>query len=547
MSTLPIITCLLGMGIVLMVIPLILRICRHFNLAGRTPDLHHTHRAPIQRLGGIALAAAFVGVGTFVAIFFPEQGEGRHFPVVPMGALAMFVLGLWDDIWSVSARKKLLGQVIIATAVSCCGISIQVFKIPFTETVIHLGAWGGVITVIWLVTMTNLINLIDGVDGLAGGISLMLMALLAYVGHQSGNLELIASGMAGALLGFLWFNFPPARIYMGDGGAYFLGFQIGIYTIVSSQKGTVLPGLAAPPFLLALPIVDTTLAILRRGLRGLPVFRPDRKHIHHRLLDMGFSRRRAVLSLYAVTLVFLAMGFTAFVSRGHLIPALLGISALVLMLCAGRFSFSRRWFAVSRVVGDSLKIRREVKYAVCLTRWLALEGARCQSIEGLWSDLVFLAQRLGFTSIKLTLADGERSWVKPDSGDTVHFSRQELQGGLLGTLEVKAHSRLVAGSDETVSAPSTVAGPARATESSANASAASAGAVVSGSRITDGKLFEIVSELLAEGWIQAVGKWNRPANSPLRFDSKVPVQRTIPRPRTHVAVPVLQGMPQVSP
>src|ERR1044071_1456388 len=115
------------------------------------------------------------------------------------------------------------------------------------------------VTVLWLVGMTNLINLIDGVDGLAGGICLMLMTLLAFVGHQTGNLALVSAGMAGALLGFLWFNFPPARIYMGDGGAYLLGFQIGLFTIVGSQKGTILPALVAPLFVLALPIVDTSL------------------------------------------------------------------------------------------------------------------------------------------------------------------------------------------------------------------------------------------------------------------------------------------------
>jgi UDP-GlcNAc:undecaprenyl-phosphate GlcNAc-1-phosphate transferase len=148
--------------------------------------------------------------------------------------------------------------------------------IPFSATIIDLGNWGILITVLWLVGMTNLINLIDGADGLAGGICLMLMVLLAYVGHESGSFELLVSGMAGALLAFLWFNFPPARIYLGDGGAYFLGFQIGLLAILSSHKGTVLAALVAPLFVLALPIIDTALAILRRGLRGLPIFRPDR-------------------------------------------------------------------------------------------------------------------------------------------------------------------------------------------------------------------------------------------------------------------------------
>src|SRR4029079_9264684 len=124
--------------------------------------------------------------------------------------------------------------------------------------------------------------------------------------------------MVGALLGFLWFNFPPARIYMGDGGAYFLGFQIGLMSIASSQKGTIMAALVAPLFVLALPIVDVSLAILRRGLRGLPIFRPDCRRILHHLISMVHSHRRVVISIYAVTLVFLMMGFMAFWSRGHL-------------------------------------------------------------------------------------------------------------------------------------------------------------------------------------------------------------------------------------
>src|SRR5207247_916357 len=140
-----------------------------------------------------------------------------------------------------------------------------------------------------------------------------------------------ASGMVGALVGFLWFNFPPARVYMGDGGAYFLGFQIGLFAIISSHKGTVFAALVAPLFVLALPIADTALAILRRGLQGLPIFRPDRRHIHHRLIKKGLSRRKVVLSFYAVTLAFMVLGLMAFWSRGQLVPTLLGVAALILL------------------------------------------------------------------------------------------------------------------------------------------------------------------------------------------------------------------------
>ena len=490
----------------------------------RTADSHHTHKTAIPRVGGIALAAAFLGIEAFLAICLPERRDLHQLPVILGSSLAMFGLGLWDDIGSLGAKRKFLGQILISAVVCSFGIGIQSFKIPFTDTIIHLGAWGSVITVVWLVSMTNLINLIDGVDGLAGGICLMLMALLAYVGHQSGNLELVASGMVGALLGFLWFNFPPARIYMGDGGAYLLGFQIGLFTIVSSQKGTILPALVAPLFVLALPILDTSLAILRRGLRGLPIFRPDRQHIHHRLIDMGLSRKKVVLSLYAVTLVFLAMGFTAFMSRGNLVPALLGVAVLILILCAGRLRFSREWFAVGRLVGNSLNMRREVQCALCLTRWLAMEGARRTSIEGLWSDLIFVAQRLGFTTIKLTLADGERVWEQPESGGPTHDVRHVLQGGLCGILEVKARSTPENALSASSSEPEIVEDEAGS--------------------ISDPKLFEIISELLAEGWIKAAKKWKEGALTPLRFDSRVSMRRTTREPSA--LLPVLQSLPQGS-
>ena len=166
-----------------------------------------------------------------------------------------------------------------------------------------------------------------------------------------------------------------ASTHRGD-NCYFLGFQIGLFSILSSHKGTVFAALTAPLFVLALPILDTALAIVRRGLRGLPIFRPDRKHIHHHLLGMGMSRQKVVLYLYVVTLLFLVMGFAAYWSRGRLIPVLLGAATLILLLCAGKLRFSQDWFAVGQVVGNSLDMRQEVHYALTLTHWLALEGGR---------------------------------------------------------------------------------------------------------------------------------------------------------------------------
>ena len=328
----------------------------------------------------------------------------------------------------------------------------------------------------------------------------MLMVLLAYVGHQSGSMELIVSGMAGALLAFLWFNFPPARIYLGDGGAYFLGFQIGLFAVLSSHKGTVFVALTAPLFVLALPILDTALAILRRGLRGLPIFRPDRRHLHHHLLGMGLSRRRVVLYFYAVTLIFLVMGFAAFWSRGNLIPVLLGVATLILLLCAGRLHFSREWFAVGRIVGNSLEMRQEIHYALTLMRWLELEGGRRHSAEELWSDLVFAAQRLGYVSAKMTLADGERKWEQTNDGQpTTRSVVEAFHAGRLGTLELKApYCPLDTDPAQSRQGCDRLFCPC----------------------VSDDIMFEIVSELLAEGWVKGLRKSNHPGTTPLRFDTK---------------------------
>ena len=269
-------------------ITLILFATQRYGVPDRTIEAHHTHKIPIPRFGGVALAGSMAVVFLLFSFllgkdFWVQSQRG----LIVVLTLAMFFVGLYDDLFVLGAKRKLFGQLVIASLAYIYGIGIHEFKIPITYQVIDLGLWSGPITVIWLVAMTNLINLIDGIDGLAGGICLMLMSLFLYVSMQSGIVPIISAGLVGALLAFLRFNFPPAKIYMGDGGAYMLGFFIGCTTIVTSQKGTIVAALVAPLFVLALPIIDTSLAIIRRGLKGLPLFRPDKRHIHHRLLAAG--------------------------------------------------------------------------------------------------------------------------------------------------------------------------------------------------------------------------------------------------------------------
>jgi len=467
---------------------------------GGARDHHHTHQVPVPRLGGVAMAGGMVAVVlVFIVFFGSDFVMTSSWLLIVLASLAMFCLGLYDDLFSLGAKNKLLLQLLIASGTYFLGIGISHFRMPFVNHVIDLGIWSWPVTVIWLVAMTNLINLIDGVDGLAGGICLMLMLLLLYVSNATGTVPILTAGMVGAILGFLKFNFPPARIYMGDGGAYFLGFLIGSTTIVTAQKGTVFAGLVAPLFVLALPIIDTSLAILRRGLRGLPLFRPDRKHIHHRLLAMGHSRRQVVLGLYAFTAFFLLLGFVTFCFHGQYFPLIAGVGVLTVLLVAGKLNFSREWFSIGRVVGNSLMSRQDVQYAMCLSKWLAMEGTRAENIENLAEDAVIMACKLGFSSVRIRLEDGEKYWQIDDTSlEEQEFFKHNLPGRKECTLELGVLKPVT-------SMPAPAGLPAWHSEST----------------------FEVLADLLAEGWIKAVLDWEKIHQLPIRFSILPDPTRTV--------------------
>jgi UDP-GlcNAc:undecaprenyl-phosphate GlcNAc-1-phosphate transferase len=503
MDFLPFLICgATGLVISLALIPVIRKVSLDWGLTRGAREAHHAHRLPVPRYGGLALVVAFLGIELVAMILSPVPAAQRQDTLVMiLGCVAMFTVGFWDDAKPLGAQRKLYLQIAIAAGVCASGITVETFKVPFADVTVQLGWLGYIVTVLWLVSLTNLINLVDGVDGLAGGICLMLMALLAYVGHAQCNLHLLAAGMVGALAGFLCFNFPPARIYMGDGGAYFLGFLIGVSTVVSSQKGTVLAALIAPLFVLALPLLDTTLAIIRRGCQGLPIFRPDRRHIHHRLLETGVSQRKVVLGIYGFTAVFLLMGFMAFASKGLWIPNLVGLGALMILLLAGQLNFTREWFAVGRVLGNSLQVRQEIQYALAITNWLMLEGARCPRLDSLWDSLVFAARKLGFNYIRLTLQDGERIWQDAGARADIPCYRAAVLSGEYGGLELGARIRA-----ETPPTTPEAAAPDLVIETDDQG-------------LSDQRAFNIIADLLAEGWVKAARRWCQASRLPLRFDA----------------------------
>jgi UDP-GlcNAc:undecaprenyl-phosphate GlcNAc-1-phosphate transferase len=417
--------------------------------ATRSADFHHSRKEPIPRLGGVALVSAFVIVVLTVYLCSSVSDHSEFtLGVILSSCVAMFGVGFWDDIRPLSAKFKFTAQIAIASAIYFANIRIDLFKDPITDTDLHLGVLGYFATVLWLVTMTNLINLIDGIDGLAGGICLMLMLLMANLGATV-NLSfsmLLSIGVAGALLGFLKYNYPPAKIYMGDGGAYFLGFLIGVLAIVNSNKGDVAAALIAPAFALALPIVDVSLAVLRRGLRGLPLFRPDQKHIHHHLITLGISRERTLLNLYTVCLLCLFLALGLFCLQGRLLPLYTGLLFLVLLIAGHLSGFTKNWFRIPSQLGHLLSLRKDTRYALTLDRWLVLAAERDGSIETLWEDYCVMVRKLGFSRVTVTLPGHEvRSWqAERFDAESGHYQRaaHEISDGTV--IEFIADKRIMA-------------------------------------------------------------------------------------------------------
>ena len=375
---------------------------------------HHTHTGVIPRVGGVGIAVGFV-VAYLLCFFRYNEGDNQtvmHFAVAG-GAGAAFLLGFIDDFRPLGAKRKLLAQILIAVFAYMCGLEVEQINIPFSETNVDLGLVGLLVTVGWFVAIMNLINLIDGLDGLAGGVGLMLMGLLAYLGITQGIVlsSLLALGMVGAILGFLFHNFPPAKVYMGDSGAYMIGYVIAALSLLNSEKGAVLAALIAPALALALPIADVAFAMIRRGLKGLPLFRPDRGHIHHRLQGAGLSRRKTVLVLYFISLCGLLAGLLSLAERGRYLPIFIGGAFVVVLFTLRGQKITATSLSLS--VNQSLQSRHGTRNALYLKKWLLIEVERADSAKHLWADYRFVLRKMGFCCAELRLGEETRRFFVP--------------------------------------------------------------------------------------------------------------------------------------
>ena len=277
-------------------------------------DDRRVHATPIPRLGGLAIFIAFViSVVIFADISFGTQG-------ILLGSVIIVIVGVVDDIVPLKPWQKFAAQILAALVAILHGVVIDFVSnpLPVGETyyLINLGIFAIPITILWIVGITNAVNLIDGLDGLAVGVStiasLTMLAVALFVSADT-NVAIILAALAGACIGFLPYNLNPAKIFMGDTGALLLGFLLSTLSIEGLFKFYAIISFAVPFMALALPIFDTTFAILRRIARGQSPMRPDRGHLHHRLLDWGFSHKQAVFIIYLIsaTLGLLAVVMTS--------------------------------------------------------------------------------------------------------------------------------------------------------------------------------------------------------------------------------------------
>ncbi len=295
-------------------------------------DARRMHKKATPRLGGIAVFFGFlVSLLCFCEIT-------KDLIVILIGAIIIVGLGIIDDSRGLSAKVKFCVQILVALfVVFVGGVRIEVFTNPnlFSDlTVLQLSDWISIpFTVIWIVAITNAVNLIDGLDGLAAGISSIAAVSLVFVAIVVGEekIALIALIIAGACFGFLPFNFNPATIFLGDTGSTFLGYMLAVLSVQGGFKSYAVISFAVPFLILGLPIFDTAFAILRRLFTGKGIMTPDRGHIHHKLVDMGFSQKQTVFILYAISGV---LGLTAGVlaESGAMRALILLIGVLIVAL-----------------------------------------------------------------------------------------------------------------------------------------------------------------------------------------------------------------------
>jgi UDP-GlcNAc:undecaprenyl-phosphate GlcNAc-1-phosphate transferase len=408
----------------LLVTPFVRKIFIHYGIVDKPDGWRKLHVGLIPRVGGITIVASYLAAfGAFALLHHNWTAEifrEKHqiLWLVPPAAIIFFV-GLCDDLFGMKAWPKLAIQIFAASMAVCAGLRVDsLFYHPMNVIA------GTIVTVFWIVLCTNAFNLIDGMDGLATGIGLFATLTVMCVGWWTGNAALMFATvpLAGALLGFLYFNFSPASVFLGDSGSYTIGFLLGCFGVIWSQKSTTALGMVAPALAFTVPLLDVWLSVVRRFLRMKPVFEPDHGHIHHKLLALGLTTRRAAMALYGLTVLCATLALA--LSFGHHRWGGIVITAfcLVILWTVGALRYEELRLALI------LLWPRE--FRLVLNSRLKLQSAKrrmhaARSPIEQWAALQDTCSDLGFCSVRLEGARGDlRSFTEVEREQPACFGQK---------------------------------------------------------------------------------------------------------------------------
>ena len=395
--------------------PIVTRVARAWGLVDK-PGPRKVHSTPIPRIGGAAVMLATLAI--LLPVFALDNTIGEALrkvqaQVVTLLAcgMAVFLMGLWDDVRGLRAIPKLVCLGAVSLAICISGARFQTIDMAPWFT-LNLGVASWPVTMLWIIGVTVAMNFIDGLDGLAAGISAIVCGTIATFAFYNGQIAMAVLMLAlmGSLVGFLFFNFNPAKVFLGDCGSMFLGFLIGAGSVVCQAKVSTLVGMALPACVLGVPILDAAFTMIRRGvLDRRSLFAAERGHIHHRLLDMGLRQRHVVLFIYAITLLAAGLGLLMMSSEHtEVIGMFIGVLLFLLLVfhCAGAARLGETVAAVRHKMEASREIKREKH---CFED-AQLRVREAKSFEDWWKAVCGMSEEMDFTWVALTVADKDGTY-----------------------------------------------------------------------------------------------------------------------------------------
>ena len=406
-----------------LMMPLVTRMARALHIVD-CPGVRKIHHTPIPRVGGLPILVAAFALTVPVLLLNNRIGEAcrgiqAQLVVLLAGGLCMFLVGFMDDVRNMSASTKLLCLVLASLALCASGARIERIFVGEWFT-LDLGWMAWPFTLLWIAGVSVGMNFIDGLDGLAGGIAAIVCGSIAAIALWSGQaaMAVLMLALLGGLTGFLFYNFHPAKVFMGDGGALFIGFMVGGGSVVCQAKTTALVGIALPGLALGVPLLDAFFTVIRRGIIDRrSVLVAERGHLHHRLLDRGLRQQTVVFIFYAITLASAGLGLSTLVVRGGWKFASLGAGIAFLLLVFGILG-GARLRETFRAVKRNRAIAHEAKAEKSHFEDAQLRMREARSFDDWWHTVCFLAAQMEFESVTLSLPNGGGSptgvtWIPP--------------------------------------------------------------------------------------------------------------------------------------